>query len=147
MKKLIALTMILLITSCSVLNPLSSIPNPLDADKGINTNVAMGKNVEANNTKGLINLDKIDIGRDNSQTSNSANSMTINNGMNKRMLILIICLVAFIILLAGMAIPTRSQANRIKELKENLEYERARTNITVEAIAEGQRSRPPPHIK
>lgn len=129
-----------------MLIPLSSLPNPLEADKGINTNVALGKNVEANNTKGLVNLDKIDIGRDNSNTSTNASttdgnvSMTINNGFDKRMLILTISLVAIIILLAGMAIPTRGQANRIKELKENLEYERARTNITVESAAKGQQA-------
>lgn len=139
-KKLTLVACLLLTTSCSMLNPLSALPNPLEADKGINTNVALGKNVEANNTKGLITLDKIDIGRDQSSNSHQANSMTINNGMDKRMLILIVCLVSFIILLAGMAIPTRGQANRIKELKENLDYERARTNIVVEAVAQGQKA-------
>jgi hypothetical protein len=34
-----------------------------------------------------------------------------------------------------MAIPTRSQAKANKLLQENLDYERARTNITVEAAA------------
>lgn len=130
----------LFLASCSMLNPLS-IPNPLESEKGINTNVALGKDVETNTTKGLVTLDRIDIGKDNSKTRNTASNMTINSGMDRRMFILIVCLVAVIILLAGAAIPTRSQANRIKELKENLEYERTRTNITVEASAERQRSR------
>lgn len=132
---IIALAVVLvLLPACSTLNPLSAIPNPLDADKGINTNVALGKNVEANNTKGLVTLDKVDIGRTNSNSSNKANSMTINN-TNVNWL-----LIGTLILLAGMAIPTRSQANRIKELKENLEYERARTNITIEAASKRQES-------
>ena len=126
----------IILASCSALLPLPNLPNPLSADKGINTNVALGKNVEANNTKGLVTLDKIDIGRNSSSTNNSATNLTINSGMDRRMLILVICLVALIILLAGMAIPTRGQANRIKELKENLDYERARTNITVEAASQ-----------
>lgn len=146
MRIILLVILSLLLSSCSALNPLSSLPNPLEADKGINTNVALGKNVEANNTKGLINLDKIDIARDSSATSNTANTMTINSGMDRRMLFLIVVLVSIIILLAGMAIPTRSQANRIKELKENLDYERARTNITIEASAEGQRTRRPQNI-
>jgi len=140
MKKLIPVVCLLLTTSCGMFSALSAIPNPLEADKGINTNVALGKNVEANNTKGLVTLDKIDIGRDQSNNSHQANTMTINNGMDKRMLILIVSLVSFIILLAGMAIPTRGQANRIKELKENLSYERARTNVVVEAVTKRQES-------
>lgn len=135
MKRAIIISMALLLSSCSTLNPLSSIPNPLDADKGINTNVALGKNVEANNTKGLVNLDKIDIGRNNSNSSNNASSMT-NNYTNVNW-----WLIGLLILLGGMAIPTRGQANRIKELKENLEYERARTNLVIEATAERQKSR------
>lgn len=126
--------------SCSMLSPLPAIPNPLEADKGINTNVALGKNVEANNTKGLVTLDKIDIGRDNSNTSNNASSMT-NNYTNINW-----WLIGILILLGGMAIPTRGQANRIKELKENLEYERARTNLVVEATAERQKPRPAQNI-
>jgi len=140
MRRVNALALALLLSSCSMLNPLS-IPNPLEDGKGINTDVAIGQTVETNKTKGLVNVDRVDIGRDNSNTSNSATTMTINQGMDKRMLILIICLVAFIILLAGMAIPTRGQANRIKELKENLAYERERTNLVVEAAAEGQKAR------
>ena len=151
MRSLLVLLTLLLLTSCAALNPLSAIPNPLEADKGINTNVALGKNVEANNTKGLVTLDKIDIGRDQSTktTKNNANTMTINNSsMDRRMLILVVVLVFLIILFAGMAIPTRSQASRIKELKENLDYERARTNITVEAAAkQGQEARQAPHIQ
>ncbi len=138
LKRILLFCSLLVVSSCSMMDAAKLIPNPLEPDKGINTNVALGKNVEANNTKGLVTLDKIDVGRNSSTNTNNANSLTINNGMDRRMLILIVCLVAFIILLAGMAIPTRGQANRIKELKENLEYERARTNLTVEAAA-GQR--------
>ena len=134
MKRVNAIVLALLLSSCSMLNPLSSLPNPLEADKGINTNVALGKNVEANNTKGLVTLDKIDIGRTNSNSSNNASSMT-NNYTNINW-----WLIGLLILLGGMAIPTRGQANRIKELKENLEYERARTNLVVEATAERQKS-------
>ncbi len=69
------------LVSCSSLLS-SAIPidelNPLKEEKGINTNVALGKNVEANNTKGLLNLDDIDIGRDNSIKSNNATRMTNN---------------------------------------------------------------------
>lgn len=140
MRNILILVLTTLLMSCSMLSPLS-IPNPLEAEKGINTNLALGKTVETNRTKGLVTLDKIDIARDSSTTSNNANTMTINSGMDRRMLILIICLVSLIVLLAGAAIPTRGQANRIKELKENLEYERTRTNITIEASAERQRSR------
>ena len=133
------LTLALLLSSCSALSPLSALPNPLEAGKGINTNVAVGKNVEANNTKGLINLDKIDIGLDigrtNTNSSNNASSMIVNNSNTSW------ALIGIIILLAGMAIPTRGQANRINELKENLEYERARTNITVEAASKRQEAR------
>ena len=91
-------------------------------------------------------MDKIDIGRDNLNTSQLTSTNTGNvsvsnyNGFDRRMLILVGCLVAIIILLAGMAIPTRGQANRINELKENLEYERERTNIVVEAVAQGQKA-------
>lgn len=146
MSRVLVITLALLLTSCSTLNPLSAIPNPLEADKGINTNVALGKNVEANNTKGLVTLDKIDIGRDNSNTSQTTSTNTGDvsvsnyNGFDRRMLILVIVLVSIIILLAGMAIPTRGQANRINELKENLEYERERTNLVVEAAAERQKT-------
>lgn len=140
MRNILILVLTTLLMSCSMLSPLP-IPNPLEAEKGINTNLALGKTVETNHTKGLVTLDKIDIARDSSTTSNNANTMTINSGMDRRMLILIICLVSLIVLLAGAAIPTRGQANRIKELKENLEYERTRTNITIEASAERQRSR------
>ena len=130
----IIIVLALFLPSCSMLNPLSSLPNPLEADKGINTNIALGKEVEANNTKGLVNLDKIDIGRSNSNSSQSASNIT-NNSTNINWL-----MIGTLILLAGMAIPTRSQALRIKELKENLEYERERTNLTVGAAAEGQKS-------
>ncbi len=140
MKRVSIIILALLISSCSMLNPLSSLPNPLEADKGINTNIAVGKEVEANNTKGLVNLDKIDIGRSNSHSSNTASSMTVNNTNINWLLI------GLIVLLAGMAIPTRSQALRIKELKENLEHERERTNLTIEAAASRQEARPTQEI-
>ena len=148
MKRVSILVLALLLSSCAALNPLSvlsELPNPLEADKGINTNVAIGKTVEANTTKSLVNLDKIDIGRVNSNSSNQADTMTVNNtNINWAMM-------GALILLAGMAIPTRSQSKQIKQLEENLEYERARTNITVEAAAgatkAGQEARPPPSFK
>ena len=71
----------------------------------------------------------------NSTKYNKASEMT-NNYTNINW-----WLIGLIILLAGMAIPTRSQNRQIKELKESLEYERARTNITVEASAERQKAR------
>ncbi len=135
--------------SCSMLNPLSSIPNPLEADKGINTNVALGKDVSADNTKSLVNVKGVDKSQHETTTNQNANQMTINNSsLDRRMLILIGCLILLIILFAGMAIPTRGQANRIKELRENLDYERQRTNITVEAAAgQRQETRLPPQAE
>ena len=127
MSKVTVLLIALLLPACSALNPLSVIPNPLEADKGINTNVALGKNVEANNTKGLITLDKIDIGRDNSNSSQTASSIT-NSYTNINW-----WLIGALVFLGGLAIPTRGQSKMIKQLEENLEYERARSNITVEA--------------
>lgn len=140
MKRVSIVMLALLLTSCSLLTPLSSLPNPLEADKGINTNVALGKNVEANNTKGLITLDKIDIGRDNSNSSNNASTLDGDVSMTNNYTNINWWLIGLLILLGGMAIPTRGQANRIKELKENLEYERARTNLVIEATAERQKS-------
>ena len=144
MKKLFTVFCILYVTSCSMLNPLPSIPNPLEADKGINTNVAIGKDVSADNTKSLVNVKGVDKSKHETTTNQNANQMAINNSsMDRRMLILIGSLILLIVLLAGMAIPTRGQANRIKELKENLDYERERTNITVEAAAkQRQETRP-----
>lgn len=151
MKRVSILLLALLLSSCSALSPLSvlsELPNPLEADKGINTNVAIGKTVEANTTKSLVNLDKIDIGRVNSNSSNKADTMTVNNTNINWLMI------AALILLAGMAIPTRSQSKQIKELKENLDYERARTNVTVEAAAKqlprkkkSPETMPPPRSK
>ena len=62
MKNILAILMLLFITSCSLLNPisaLSNLPNPLEADKGINTNVAIGKDVETSTNKSLVSLDKL----------------------------------------------------------------------------------------
>ena len=119
----------LLLSSCSALSVLDAIPNPLEDGKGINTNVAMGKNVEASNTKSLIALDRVDIGQSNLNSNQKANEIT-NNVTNINWL-----MIGALVLLAGMAIPTRSQAKANKLLQENLDYERARTNITVEAAA------------
>ncbi len=119
----------LLLSSCSALSVLDAIPNPLEDGKGINTNVAIGKNVEASNTKSLIALDRVDIGRSTLNSNQEATEIT-NNVTNINWL-----MIGALILLAGMAIPTRSQAKANKLLQENLDYERARTNITVEAAA------------
>jgi uncharacterized pyridoxal phosphate-containing UPF0001 family protein len=119
----------LLLSSCSALSVLDAIPNPLEDGKGINTNVAIGKNVEASNTKSLIALDRVDIGQSTLNSNQEATEIT-NNVTNINWL-----MIGALILLAGMAIPTRSQAKANKLLQENLDYERARTNITVEAAA------------
>lgn len=119
----------LLLSSCSALSVLDAIPNPLEDGKGINTNVAIGKNVEASNTKSLIALDRVDIGQSTLNSNQEATEIT-NNVTNINWL-----MIGALVLLAGMAIPTRSQAKANKLLQENLDYERARTNITVEAAA------------
>jgi len=147
--KIVLIVLITLtISSCSALSTLSSIPNPLGADKGINTNVALGKDVSADNTKSLINVKGVDRSQQETTTNQNANQITINNSsLDKRMLLLVGGLITLIVLLAGMAIPTRGQANRIRELKENLEYERARTNLTVEAATSyRQETRPPTQL-
>lgn len=129
MKRVSIFMLALLLSSCSALSVLDAIPNPLEDGKGINTNVAIGKNVEASNTKSLIALDRVDIGQSNLDSNQKANEIT-NNVTNINWL-----MIGALILLAGMAIPTRSQAKANKLLQENLDYERARTNITVEAAA------------
>jgi uncharacterized pyridoxal phosphate-containing UPF0001 family protein len=129
MKRVSIFMLALLLSSCSALSVLDAIPNPLEDGKGINTNVAIGKNVEASNTKSLIALDRVDIGQSNLDSNQKANEIT-NNVTNINWL-----MIGALVLLAGMAIPTRSQAKANKLLQENLDYERARTNITVEAAA------------
>lgn len=129
MKRVGIFMLALLLSSCSALSVLDAIPNPLEDGKGVNTNVAMGENVEASNTKSLIALDRVDIGQSNLNSNQKASEIT-NNVTNINWL-----MIGALILLAGMAIPTRSQAKANKLLQENLDYERARTNITVEAAA------------
>lgn len=129
-KHIVVFLFLLSTTSCSsLLSSAIPLPNPLEESKGINTNVALGKNVEANNTKGLVTLDKIDIGRDNSNSNVKANEVIYNTSNASWWLIGLLCL------MAGQAIPTRSQYKQIKLLKETLEHERENNKKHMHVIA------------
>ena len=131
-KHIVVFLLLLSTTSCSsLLSSAIPLPNPLEESKGINTNVALGKNVEANNTKGLVTLDelKVDIGRDNSNSNVKANEVIYNTNNASWWLIGLLCL------MAGQAIPTRSQYKQIKLLKETLEHERVLNKGHMQVIA------------
>ena len=145
-----AINLALLLLICVVLTGCASLMgaalpklNPFEESKGINTNLAVGKDVEGNNTKGLVNTrtGDIDVGKTNTNTSQSittekGNIQTTYNQTNVNWV-----LIGALVFFAGLAIPTRSQAKLIAQLQENLEYERARTNITVESAACSSQSR------
>ena len=129
-KHIIVFFFLLSTISCSsLLSSAIPLPNPLEESKGINTNVALGQNVEANNTKGLITLDKLDIGRDNSNSNVKANEVIYNTSNASWWLVGLLCL------MAGQAIPTRSQYKQIKLLKETLEHERGLSKEHMHVIA------------
>lgn len=110
------------------------VPNPLTADKGINTDVQLAGTANMTKKKQLVEV-AVDA-QDHSTTTNNAQDQVINN-MNVNW-----WLIGLLVFLGGMAIPTRSQAKMIKKLEEDLDYERARTNVTVEAAArQGQEPR------
>lgn len=118
-KLVLAVLLVLNLGSCSsLLSSALPIPNPLEADKGINTDVAIGQNVTTTKKKQLIEVTVDDIGRDNSVSSNNATSMT-NNYTNINW-----WLIAVLIFLGGLVIPSRGQYKMNQKLREDLEYER-----------------------
>jgi len=114
-KVLLAFLLVLNLGSCASM--LSSLPNPLKDDKGLEVNTQLGKT--NNQTKKKQLLEATVNSTDKSQTSNNAEDIKIINSNTEVYMVILLCL------FAGMAIPTRGQHNQIKLLKENLKYERS----------------------
>ena len=103
------------IGSCSSLLS-SAIPNPLEEGKGINTDVQLAQTANMTKKKQLIEATVSSSSND--TNNNNAEEISIENTNITWWLAGLLCL------LAGQAIPTRSQYKQITLLKETLEYER-----------------------
>jgi len=130
-RNILAFLFMLSLTSCSTLgtSALDAV-NPMKDDKGINTDVQLAKNATMTKKKQLV---ESNINTSSQDTFNQqATEMQINNMNINWWMLVIICL------LSSQAIPTRAQYKQIQLLRESLEYERARTNITIEVNAKRQ---------